>query len=53
MIRLLNPIITDIESLKALVENAKDIRWTDDSLREPLESGLQMNMIDFLALLLG
>ena len=36
MIRLLDPIIADSDSLTALVRDAKDPRWTDGSLISPL-----------------
>ena len=48
MIRLLDPIVTDTDSLTALVQNAKDPRWTDGSLREPLEQRLASEHDRFL-----
>ena len=40
MVRLLAPIISDDNSLTALVRNAKDPRWHDGSLSVPLERRL-------------
>ena len=40
MVRLLAPIISDDNSLTALVRNAKDPRWHDGSLSVPLEQRL-------------
>ncbi len=40
MTRLLDPIVTDNESLTTLVGDAKDPRWSDGSLTRPLEQRL-------------
>jgi hypothetical protein len=48
MIRLLDPIISDSDSLTALVRNAKDPRWTDGSLCEALEQRLASEHERFL-----
>lgn len=48
MIRLLDPIIADNESLNMLVRNAKDPRWKDGSLDIPLEKRLASEHDRFL-----
>lgn len=48
LIRLLDPIITDNDSLKALVHNAQEPRWTDGSLNVPLEKRLGSEYDRFL-----
>jgi len=48
MIRLLDPIITDNESLTKLVGNPRDPRWRDGSLDEPLEQHLASEHERFL-----
>jgi len=48
MIRLLDPIITDYESLLPLVRNSEDPRWRDGSLDGPLEQCLASERERFL-----
>ena len=51
MLRLLDPIIVESDSLTALVQNAKDPRWTDGSLTHPLEQRLASEHERFLRII--
>ena len=51
LIRLLDPIITDSETLTVLVGYANDPRWTDGSLSGPLEQRLASEHGRFLRII--
>lgn len=51
MVRLLHPIVVESDSLTALVQNAKDPRWTDGSLTHPLEQRLASEHGRFLRII--
>ena len=51
MKRLLDPVIVDNDSLTSLVQNAKDPRWTDDSLKDLLEQRLPSQSERFLRII--
>ncbi|KAI1502965.1 hypothetical protein F5X99DRAFT_407522 [Biscogniauxia marginata] len=51
MIRLLDPIVTDNESLAKLVEDPTDPRWKDGSLDGPLEQRLFSELDRFLRII--
>ncbi|OCL13570.1 hypothetical protein AOQ84DRAFT_414346 [Glonium stellatum] len=48
MVRLLDPIVTDNDSLTTLVRNVKDPRWTDGSLTTALKERLASEYDRFL-----